>query len=123
MPTHAPACSAPGCARRRTISRARAGSSAHGRLEEAVAEYQLAAELNPDNRDIAEELEQTQNLLRAKVPVNRDGKTELEALVERMRDQRLPGLDVAAEPLPDELDASATPATRSSSARWRRWRK
>jgi general secretion pathway protein D len=76
---------------------------ANRRLEEAVTEYKLAAELNPDTRAIADELEQTQNQLRAQVVINRDGKTELEALVERMRDQRLPGLDVTAEPLPDEL--------------------
>ena len=77
---------------------------ANRRLEEAVAEYKLAAELNPDNRDIAEELEQAQNQLRTQVVISRDGKTELEALVDRMRDQRLPGLDVAADPLPDELN-------------------
>ncbi len=76
---------------------------ANRRLEEAVTEYKLAAELSPDTRAIAEELEQTQNQLRAQVVINRDGKTELEALVERMRDQRLPGLDVEAGPLPDEL--------------------
>jgi general secretion pathway protein D len=76
---------------------------ANGRLDDAVTEYKLAAELNPDSRAIAEELEQSQNQLRAQVVINRDGKTELEALVERMRDQRLPGLDVVAEPLPDEL--------------------
>jgi general secretion pathway protein D len=76
---------------------------ANRRLEEAVAEYKLAAELNPDSQVLAQELEQTQNQLRAQVVVSRDGKTELEALVERMRDQRLPGLDVAADPLPDEL--------------------
>ena len=77
---------------------------ANRRLDEAVTEYKLAAELNPDNPVIAEELEQTQNQLRARVVVNRDGKTELEALVERMKDQRLPGLDVEAEPLPDEFN-------------------
>jgi general secretion pathway protein D len=76
---------------------------ANRRLEEAVAEYKLAAELNPDSRAIADELAQSQNQLRAQVVISRDGKTELEALVERMRDQRLPGLDVAAEPLPDEI--------------------
>jgi general secretion pathway protein D len=76
---------------------------ANGRLDEAVAEYKLAAELNPDNRVIAEELEQTQNQLRAQVVIRRDGKTQLEALVDRMNDQRLPGLDVPADPLPDEL--------------------
>ena len=77
---------------------------ANRRLEEAVAEYKLASELNPDNPVIAEELEQTRNQLRAQVVINRDGRTDLEALVERMRDQRLPGLDVPAEPLPDELN-------------------
>jgi general secretion pathway protein D len=75
-----------------------------GRLEEAVAEFQLAVELNPDNPQIQEELTAVQNQLRAKVPVRRDGKTELEALVERMRDQPMPGLAVPADPLPDELN-------------------
>jgi general secretion pathway protein D len=73
------------------------------RLEEAVTEYKLATELNPDDPVIAQELEQTQNQLRTQVVTSRDGKTELEALVERMKDQRMPGLDVEAEPLPDEL--------------------
>ena len=77
--------------------------SAGGRLEEAAGEYKLAAELNPDNRLIVDELAQTQNQLRAQVPINRDGKTQLEALVESMRNQQLPGLAVPAEPLPDEL--------------------
>jgi general secretion pathway protein D len=81
-----------------------------GHLEEAASEYKVASELNPDNPVIREELEKTQNLLRAKIAVNRDGKTDLEALVDRMKSQRLPGLDVPAEPLPDELvfrDASS----------------
>ena len=74
-----------------------------GQLEEAAAEYKVASELNPDNPVIREELEKTQNLLRAKIAINRDGKTDLEALVDRMKSQRLPGLDVPAEALPDEL--------------------
>ena len=77
--------------------------SATGRLEDAASEYRLAAELNPDNPVIGAELEQTQNQLRARIAINRDGKTELEALVERMKRQRLPGLEVPADPLPDEL--------------------
>ncbi len=76
---------------------------AGGQLEQAAAEYKLAAEMNPDNPVLLEELEQTQNQLRAKIAINRDGKTDLEALVDRMQTQRLPGLDVPAEPLPDEL--------------------
>jgi general secretion pathway protein D len=83
---------------------------ANHRLDEAVMEYKLAAELNPDNTSIRQEFEQAQNQLRAQVVINRDGKTELEGLVERMKDQRLPGLDVEAGPLPEEVtfrDASS----------------
>jgi general secretion pathway protein D len=35
--------------------------------------------------------------------VDRNGKTELEALVERMQDEPLPGLDLPADPLPESL--------------------
>ena len=77
---------------------------ANRRLDEAVAEYKLAAELNPDNRVIGEELEQAQNQLRTQVVISRDGKTELEALVDRMKDQRMPGLSVPADPLPEGLN-------------------
>ena len=77
--------------------------TALGRLDEAVAEYQLAVEMNPTSAEIAKELQAAQNQLRAKVTVNRDGKTELEALVDRMREQPLPGLGVPAAPLPDSL--------------------
>jgi general secretion pathway protein D len=78
--------------------------SANGRLAEAEAEYKLAAQLNPDNVEISAELAKVQNQLRTQVVINRDGKTELEALVDRMRDQRLPGLDVPADPLPEGLN-------------------
>ncbi len=77
--------------------------AALGRLEEAVVEYQLAAEMNPASGEITEELKATQNLVRAKVAVNRNGKTELEALVDRMRDQPAPGLELPADPLPELL--------------------
>ncbi len=77
--------------------------AARGRFDEAVREYQLAAELNPLDTQIAEELSATQNQLRAKVAVKRDGRTELEALVDRMRDQPMPGLEVPAEPLPESM--------------------
>ena len=83
--------------------------AANGRLDEAAVEYKLAVELNPDNPVIVQELEQIQNQLRAKVAINRDGKTDLEALVERMKAQRLPGTEIAAEPLPDELIFRSSP--------------
>lgn len=84
--------------------------AALGRLDEAVVEYQLAAELNPANGEIAEELRATQNLIRTKVAVSRDGKTELEALVDRMRDQPAPGLDIERIPLPDSLNFQNAPS-------------
>jgi general secretion pathway protein D len=78
--------------------------AALGSLDEAVKEYQFAAEMNPASGDITEELRATQNLLRAKVATNRNGKTELQTLVDRMRDQPAPGLAIpAAGPLPESL--------------------
>ena len=77
--------------------------AALGHLDEAVAEYQLATEMNPASGEIAEELKATQNLARAKVAVSRDGRTALEALVDRMRDEPAPGLDLPADPLPESL--------------------
>ncbi len=84
--------------------------SGTGRLDEAIPEYQLAAELNPDNREVQKELQEAQNALRTKVPVRRDGKTELETLVDRMRDQPLPGIAVNADPLPEELNFKTAPS-------------
>jgi general secretion pathway protein D len=65
-----------------------------GRLEEAVVEYGVAAELSPANATVDEELRSTRNKLRAKVAVARDGKTELESLIDRTRDLPPPGLDL-----------------------------
>src|SRR5215212_7431009 len=75
--------------------------AATGHLEQALTEYQLAAEMNPTSGEIADELRAAQNLLRAKVTTSRDGKTELQALVARMRDQPTPGFTVPTDPLPD----------------------
>jgi len=68
--------------------------SASGKLDLALAEYELAAELNPTNGDLDEELRATRNKVRAKVAVAREGKTELQTLIERTRDLPPPGLDL-----------------------------
>jgi general secretion pathway protein D len=60
-------------------------------------EYGLAAELNPTNADVDEELRSTRNKLRAKIAVPADGKTELQALVDRSRSAAPPGLDLPAD--------------------------
>jgi general secretion pathway protein D len=68
--------------------------AATGKFEEALVEYELAAELNPTSGSIDEELRSTRNQLRAKVAVAREGKTQLQTLVERTRDLPPPGFDL-----------------------------
>jgi general secretion pathway protein D len=65
--------------------------SATGKLEEALVEYQLAAELNPGSADIERELRDTRSQLRAKVAIREDGKTRLESLIDQSREEPLPG--------------------------------
>jgi general secretion pathway protein D len=78
--------------------------SGTGQLEEALIEFQLAAELNPGSPDIERELASTRTQLRTKIAVAREGQTQLEALVERARNLPPPGLQLPpAAPLPDSL--------------------
>ena len=70
--------------------------SATGKLDQALVEYELAAELNPGNGDLDEELRATRNKLRAKIAVAREGKTELQTIIDRSRDLPPPGLDLPA---------------------------
>ena len=74
------------------------------RYEEGLGEYQLASELNPTDGTIDEALRDARQKVRTKIAVNRSGKTELESLVERMRDAAPPGLDLPDDAkLPDSL--------------------
>jgi general secretion pathway protein D len=78
--------------------------SAVGKFDEALVEYQLASELNPTSSEVDEAMRATRNQLRAKVAVAREGKTELEALIERARDLPPPGLDLPADiKMPESL--------------------
>ena len=91
------------------FSRARRDAAA-GRFEEAMAEYQLAAELNPGNADIEREVQATRAQLRAKVAVREDGKTRLQSLIAQSIDSPLPGASLPDEKLPDSVifrDASS----------------
>src|ERR1700687_4028642 len=75
--------------------------AAAGQLADAVTEYQLAAEMNPGATEIQTELQSAQNQLRAHVTVNREGKTELESLISRMRDMAPRGRELpSTAPLP-----------------------
>ena len=78
--------------------------SALGKLEEALVEYQLAAELNPGNGDIDKELQATRTALRAKVAVNEDGKTRLQSLISESLEAPMPGVALPPDAkLPDSL--------------------
>nr|MBA3268947.1 hypothetical protein [Acidobacteriota bacterium] len=83
-----------------------------GKLEEALIEYQLAAELNPSNEAIQEEMRRARGQLRAKVAVNASGKTQLETLIQQSLDAPLPGAD-----LPDDIALPDTLMFRDASAR------
>ena len=55
------------------------------RYEDAVVEFQLASELNPTDAQVQTALKEARQKLRTKLAVSREGRTELQALVERGR--------------------------------------
>ena len=75
-----------------------------GRYDQALVEYEAASELNPSSSEIDEAVRETRNRLRAKIAVSREGKTELQALIDRTRDLPAPGLDLPADiKMPESL--------------------
>jgi general secretion pathway protein D len=87
-------------------------SAATGKYDQALVEYELAAELNPSNGDVDEQLRLTRNQLRSKIAVSREGKTELETLVERTRDMPPLGSD-----LPPDVKMPGSLVFRDASSR------
>jgi general secretion pathway protein D len=86
--------------------------AAVGRLDEAVVEYGVAADLNPTSTVIDDELTATRTKLRTRVAVSRGGKTELQTLIDRTRDLPPPGLD-----LPSGVRMPASLTFRDASSR------
>ena len=85
------------------FSRARR-HTATGHTEEALIDYQLAAELNPASGDIQNELRTLRAQMRTQIALDRGGKTTLEALIKDSLAAPLPGADVPADvTLPDSL--------------------
>ncbi len=68
--------------------------AATGKLDQALVEYEVAGELNPASGDIDNALRTTRDELRSKAIVAREGKTELETLIQRARDLPPPGIDL-----------------------------
>jgi general secretion pathway protein D len=85
---------------------------AMGRLNEALVELELAAELNPADPNVDELLTSVRTQLQTKVAVARDGKTELETLIERSRDMQPTGVE-----LPSDVRLPAALTFRDASAR------
>src|SRR5499427_3454913 len=86
--------------------------AAVNKLDEAVVEYGVAADLNPASQVIDDELNATRVKLRTRVAVSRGGKTELQTLIDRTRDLPPPGLD-----LPADVRMPATLTFRDASSR------
>ena len=86
--------------------------AATGKLEEALVEYQIAAELTPASSEIQTELRVVRGQLRTKVAVREDGKTRLEAIIDRSMVAPLPGAD-----LPESVSLPESLVFREASAR------
>jgi general secretion pathway protein D len=71
--------------------------NAAGRLDEALVELQMASELNPADGNVQDLLASVRTQLRTKIAVAREGKTELETLIERAQKLPPPGLDLPAD--------------------------
>jgi general secretion pathway protein D len=81
-----------------------------GRLNEALVELQLAAELNPNDDTVQQLLDTVRGEVRAGAAIARDGKTQLETLIERSQNLQPPGLALPEIKLPTSLtfrDASS----------------
>jgi general secretion pathway protein D len=86
--------------------------AAVGKFDEALVEYQLAAELNPTDGEVQDEMRTVRAQQRAKVSVSADGKTQLETLVAKSLQAPLPG-----EQLPEDVTLPDTLMFRDASAR------
>lgn len=82
-----------------------------GNYEEALVELQLASELNPASRDVADALRDAQARLSAEAVLKRDGETPLESIINASRETPSAGLELpGADALPESLtfrDASS----------------
>ena len=83
------------------------------RHDESVVEFQLAAELNPTDSAVSAALRDARQRLRTRLAVSREGKTELQALVDRTRHLPPPGLDLPAVKLPEAMTFNGSATSRA----------
>ena len=88
-----------------------------GHYDEALLEYQIAAQLNPASGEILDALRTMRRAVQTKLVARTAGQTELESLIERTRTLPAAGLELPDSTLPDSL-VSARPAHATSFRRW-----
>jgi len=74
-----------------------------GNYDEALVEYQIASEMNPESGEITDALRETRQAVQTQLIERRDGQTALEAIIERTRTLAPSGLDLPEDVLPDSL--------------------
>ena len=74
-----------------------------GDYNEALLEYQIAAQLNPASGEILDALGDMRRAVQTKLIAREAGQTELESLVERTRTLPAAGLELPESTLPDSL--------------------
>ena len=74
-----------------------------GNYEDALVEYQLAAELDPASSDVQDALRETAEQVRTREAALRAGQTATEALIDRTRFLPAQGLELPDVVLPDSL--------------------
>jgi len=74
-----------------------------GNHSEALLEYQIAAELNPNSGDILDALRDTRHAVQTRLIAQEDGQTELQTMIERARALPPDGLKLPEDVLPDSL--------------------
>src|SRR6476469_9807233 len=67
------------------------------KLDEALVEYEMAAELNPGNGDIDTDMRNLRTQLRNRVNVSREGKTQLQTLIDQSQKFGPAGLELPAD--------------------------
>ena len=74
-----------------------------GNDNDALLEYQIAAEMNPENSEVREALRDTRLAVQTKLVARKAGQTKLESLIERTRALPPVGLELPEVALPDSL--------------------
>ena len=74
-----------------------------GNYDDALVEYQIAAEMNPSSGDIRDALRETRVAVQTRLAAREDGQTQLETLIERASALPPEGLELPEATLPDSL--------------------